>query len=269
MAGPSVRGLGGRLHVFWLLLYNRVCRELSYAGCLCRPTRADYHPQPLLFNSYINDLPSIVQSDMILYADDSVVYVSANTLHEACQLVQTDLNGIGTWCKYHELSKKTKAMLFGVTDVTPAIDNNIGILQNRIEFVNTFKYLGIHLDPKMSFHHQFKETYKLASFKLLLLKRVRPVITEFTALIIVKSMLLPYLDMGNLFLSSQPLNELSKLDVILNTALRTVHNIYIPRDVHMLDIYTRAYLFPLLYRRKYSLLSLIHRLLSTSQIDRA
>ena len=184
--------------------------------------------------------------------------------------VQTDLTGVGSWCKYHKLSinaNKTKAMHFGVSDVKSVTDVNIEISQNRIEFVNSYKYLGIHLDPKMSFQHQFKETYKLASFKLLLLKRVRPVVTEFTALTIVKSMLLPYLDMGNLFLSSQSQKELSKLDVILNTALRTVYNIYVPRDVHMLDIYTCANLFPLSYRRKYFMLKLIHRLLTTNQIE--
>ena len=119
----------------------------------------------------------------------------------------------------------------------------------------------------MSFHCQFKETYKLASYKLLLLKRVRPVITEYTALTIVKSMLLPYLDMGNLFLSSQTQNDLSKLDVILNTALRSVYNVRIAREVHMLEIYTRANIFPLKYRRNYFVLNLMHRLLTSGQVE--
>ena len=199
---------------------------------------------------------------MILYADDSVVFASASTPQEACYQVQSDLDKIGLWCKHHKLSinaNKTKAMQFGNKDIMTV--GNVKISEHQIEFVNSYKYLGIHLDSKMSFHHQFKETYKLASFKLLLLKRVRPVVTEFTALTIVKSMLLPYLDMGNLFLSSQTLGDLGKLDVILNTALQTTYNIRIPRNVHMLDLYTRANIFPLAYRRKYFMLNLIHRLL--------
>ena len=121
----------------------------------------------------------------------------------------------------------------------------------------------------MSFHYQFRETYKLASYKLFLLKRVKPAKTEFTALTIVKSMLLPYLDMGNMFLSSQTQIDLGKLDVILNTALWTVYNIHNPRDIHMLDIFTRANIFPLKFRRKYFMLNLLDRLLSTGQIDQA
>ena len=134
---------------------------------------------------------------------------------------------------------------------------NVKIFENLIELINSYKYLGIHLDSKMSFHHQFKETYRLASYKLLLLKRVRPEITEFTALTIVKSMLLPYLDMGNMFLSSQTQNDLSKLDVVLNTALWITYNIYNPRDVHMIDLYLRANLFPLVHRRKYFMLNMV------------
>ena len=158
-------------------------------------------------------------------------------------------------------------MHFGVKEADNLLDLNIAISNNQIEFVNCYKYLGIHLDSKMSFNYQFKETYKLASYKLFLLKRVRPAITVFTALTIVKSRLLPYLDMGNLFLSSQTLNDLGKLDVILNTALRTVYNIRNPRDVHMLDIFNRANICPLKYRRKYFMLNLIHRLLHAGQID--
>ena len=135
-----------------------------------------------------------------------MVFASGNSALEAGQLVQSDLTGVGIWCKHHKLSinaSKTKAMAFGLKETDDATNLHIVIANNQIESVNYYKYLGIHLDSKMAFNYQFKETYKLASYKLLLLKRVRPVITEFTALTIVKSMLLPYLDMGNMFLSSQ------------------------------------------------------------------
>ena len=144
---------------------------------------------------------------MILYADDSVVFASANTLHEVCQKVQSDLEGVGIWCRYHKLSintNKTKAMHFGVKSLNNEGNIDVEFSNNHI---HSYKYLGIHLDSKVTFHCQFKETYKLASYKLLLLKRIRPVVTEYTALTIVVYVL-PYLDMGNLFLSSQTQNDL-------------------------------------------------------------
>ena len=57
-----------------------------------------------------------------------------------------------------------------------------------------------------------------------MLKRVRPFINEYTALTVLKTMMLPYLDMGNMFFTGLPSAELERLDIILNTGLRTVFN---------------------------------------------
>ena len=103
-------------------------------------------------------------------------------------------------------------MYFSVRPPDNIGDIKIQLLDNVIEYVNVYKYLGMQLDPKLSFRSQYNETYKLASYKRLMLKNVRPVITEFTALTIVETMLLPYLDMGNLFFSSQTLKDLGNLD---------------------------------------------------------
>ena len=138
---------------------------------------------------------------------------------------------------------------------------------DKIETVPVYKYLGIQLDCKLPFHCQYNETYKLASYKLLLLRRVCSYITEFTALTIVKSMFLPYLDMGNLYFSALSQKELGKLDTILNSALRTVYNICVPWETHNVDIYNRANLFSLTYRPKYFMLNLIHRLIYTGDIE--
>ena len=74
-----------------------------------------------------------------------------------------------------------------------------------MEHVSVFKYLGIHLDSRLGFQSQFK-LFKLKrltnSFKVLMLKRIRPFINENTALIITKLMLLPYFDMGNMYFTS-------------------------------------------------------------------
>ena len=76
-------------------------------------------------------------------------------------MVQKDLTGVGTWFKFYKLSinvNKTKGMFFGVKEINNNLDLNITISNNRIEFVNCYKYLAIHLDSKMLFNYQFKET---------------------------------------------------------------------------------------------------------------
>ena len=108
----------------WFKSYLSGRSQVTYMNSSTSPVATLTHsvPQgsilgPLLFNMYINDLPNIVQSNMILYADDSVVFASGNSALEAGQLVQSDLTGVGIWCKYHKLSiyaSKTKAMTFGL-----------------------------------------------------------------------------------------------------------------------------------------------------------
>ena len=143
---------------------------------------------------------------------------------------------------------------------------NITLNNENIEHVTVFKYLGIHLDTRLGYHSQYKETYKLSSYKLLMLKCIRPFINENAALTILKTMLLPYLDMGNMFLTGLPLTDRDKLDTILNTGLRTVFNVRYPTEVHRLELYTRSNMLPLEYRRKFFLLTLVHQLISVESI---
>ena len=60
--------------------------------------------------------------------------------------------------------------------------------------------------------------------------------------------------------------DIGKLDIILNSALRSTFSIRNPRDEHNVNLYNRANLFSLTYRHKYFLLNLIHRLVSTEDI---
>ena len=80
-------------------------------------------------------------------------------------------------------------------------------------------------------------------------------------------MLLPYLDMGNLFMSSQTANNVYKLDVILNTALSVLCNIYKPYKLHRLDLYCRANLLSPKYPRQYFPLNTVHRLVQNEDVD--
>ena len=68
-------------------------------------------------------------------------------------------------------------------------------------------------------------------------------------------------------MSSQTAANQGKLDVILNTALRVVYLVLKPYEVHNLDLYIRANLFGLKYRRNYFLLSLMYRLIHNGEIE--
>ena len=72
---------------------------------------------PLLFLVYINDLPNVItESNLHLFADDTVVYCSNKDPQRARNSVQGDLHDIAQWGCNNKITinvKKTKSVTFG------------------------------------------------------------------------------------------------------------------------------------------------------------
>ena len=111
------------------------------------------------------------------YADDTVLYTSNPSDALARDQLQTDFNSLAKWCDNNLLSiniKKTKVMTFGTKqkiDKVPQL--TINFKGKNIEQVNTYKYLGIHLDSSLSFKEQINEVSKLVSHKAYCLARIK------------------------------------------------------------------------------------------------
>ena len=91
---------------------------------------------------YINDLPRVVDSNMILYADGSVIFASS-TFAQASHILNAHLLRVHNWCKYHKLSmnaSKTKSMYFSIKPPDNMNDIKIQLMDNVIEYVNVYKY---------------------------------------------------------------------------------------------------------------------------------
>ena len=123
---------------------------------------------PLLFFVYINDLNEILtKSDSYLYAVDTVLVTSANIYHVAHRDMQHDLDNIANWCKSNKLTiniSKTKCMLLGTkhnikkTRYHPLCINNI-----NLEYVLSYRYLGITIDQTLSFNLNLNQLIKTIS----------------------------------------------------------------------------------------------------------
>jgi len=70
---------------------------------------------PLLFMVNVNDLPLVSNFKTILYADDTVLSLSANSMHESTTKINQELENMDNQLKYNKLSlnySKTQYMLF-------------------------------------------------------------------------------------------------------------------------------------------------------------
>lgn len=112
---------------------------------------------PILFKLFINDLGNFAVSNGFyptLFADDAVFQCSGSTLEDVIRKINIFIPKLSEWLAINKLTAnvlKTKLMLFSPCKNVSSPDvyfNNV-----LLEYVNHFKYLGIFLDNKLSFHH--------------------------------------------------------------------------------------------------------------------
>ena len=154
---------------------------------------------PVLFILYINDLVSSVQfSQVMMYADDTVIYYSSPQLSEIELKLNLDLLTLNQWLLNNKLilnEKKTEFMIFGTRLMRQNIDEfSLEIDGNSIKRTETFKYLGVVLDGILSFNEHIQCMKKKVSKMLGLFSKIRPLLTVDSANRIYKVMVLPVLD---------------------------------------------------------------------------
>ena len=140
---------------------------------------------PLLFIIFINDLSDYIKhASVTMYADDTLLYVS----HESKEKIENDLNqdmqNLLSYFRKNELvinfkKGKTYTMLFGTTKRLKTA-GEIDVLYNnqRINFAETYKYLGNIVDHHLNFSENLEKSYKKASSRLRLLERMRSYLTS-------------------------------------------------------------------------------------------
>ena len=180
---------------------------------------------PLLFLVYINDLCEVVQRyESCLYADDTVLVTNACEYYIAHRSMQHDLDNITNWCKSNKLTlniSKTKCMLLGSKHkIKKKHHFQLCISDLLIDYVPSYKYLGITVDHTLSFNLHMSQIIKTVSYKLSLLQQLRIYITTDSAVQIYKSMVLPYIDYGDVLYHNTTVNHLNKLQTLQNRGLR-------------------------------------------------
>ena len=107
---------------------------------------------PQLFNIFINDFTLINSAKKILFADDSIFYVTDPDFDTCIFKLNMVLNDINSWLHNNRLTPnllKTKLMIFTpkVVDELP----DIFLSNTKLEWIKTIKYLGVIIDNKLSF----------------------------------------------------------------------------------------------------------------------
>ena len=130
---------------------------------------------PTLFNVMIYDIPKMAEVMSAELADDLAIAVTGNTIAEIIEKIKQMINKIVDWTKRWELTlnpSKTKAMMFTkkkIPDILPELKIN----DTQIEWVRSFKYLGLTLDaPTLTWKDHIREIQRDATQRLNVMRAI-------------------------------------------------------------------------------------------------
>lgn len=183
---------------------------------------------PLLFILYLNDsVKTITTCNILMYADDTVLFYSDKDPHVLQNNLQKDFNNLATWLTNNELivntkKGKTEIMLFGTNKRLSNIGNTtikINHNENDIGITNTYKYLGLTLTSSLNMTTHLTTSIKKASSRIRILRNMRNYMDSATALIIYQVMIVPILTYCSLTLyGSTPPNLKKRIEKIEDRA---------------------------------------------------
>ena len=153
---------------------------------------------PLLFIIYINDIVNV--SDLIyliLYADDTNVFVSHESPIEASRIANVEISKLNIWFKINKLSlnvKKTKAMFFSPKkEVFNNEGVNLSINDIPIDVTDHTKFLGVTIDNKLDWSKHISFINNKISKSVGILCKARHKLFTSALISLYNTLVLPYL----------------------------------------------------------------------------
>lgn len=185
---------------------------------------------PLLFIIYINDIVNYVTNvEVSLYADDTACYIRGNDPKRTACEMKKSANAFKAWCDNNRLTinlNKSKTMFFSShprknsTELKQKI--KIEIDNTEITNVTEYKYLGLIINEHLNFDSHIKMIKQKISFRLYTLRKIRWLLSEQNSLLIFRSMLLPYFDVGDIYYNAANNELLKGLQSLQNQALKLI-----------------------------------------------
>lgn len=184
---------------------------------------------PLLFILYINDIEKVVRHCKLhLFADDTIMYIAGSDAQDVQHKLSEDLKNVTKWLQQNKLAlnaTKTKAMMLGKEGQKTKWKNEgfcIKIEGVNIEIVNSFKYLGIIVDDKLSFGEHIEYICKKVSKKLGVLSRCSHFLSKWARETIYNCIILPHFHFASTILYLARKGDIDRLQLLQNRAMRII-----------------------------------------------
>ena len=178
---------------------------------------------PALFLYYINDLPDTITSTVRLFADDTIIYNTAEN-HE---ILQADLRRLETWEKewdmeFHPL--KCEHVTF-TRKTTKRVNRTFKLHSTQIPKVDKTKYLGVTINSKITWSDHITSVVAKANAALGFVRRNVITSSEIIKVTAYKQLVRPLMEYASAAWDSLPGTLESSLEAVQRRAARFICNI--------------------------------------------
>jgi hypothetical protein len=185
---------------------------------------------PLLFAMYITPIGNIVAAHRLhyhQYADDTQLYMTLRPGIDTIDTVSQCVADVSRWFLENGMllnPNKTEAVLFGTRGQRAKVDTAAGIdvAGSHVNFSDTVKLLGVHLDSALSMDRHVSEVVRGCSYHTRALRHIRPLLSFDAAKLIAQGVVTARLDYCNSLLCRTSDGNIDRLQVAQNALARAV-----------------------------------------------
>ena len=181
---------------------------------------------PLLFILYINDFcNSSKDLSFILFADDTNIFLSHKNPNTLLYKVNSELNNVLDWIRANKLSlnvNKTNYMLF--SNSLNTLPGNIVINNLNVAQVNTTKFLGLHIDSKLTWKNHTNIICQTISRNTGILHKLKTFLPHHILRMLYSTLISPHINYGILAWGNSSKLQINKIFLIQKRALRNINN---------------------------------------------
>ena len=199
-------GFAGKM-IAWYTSYltNRsfivnVGKEFSSPGKLSYGVPQGSILGPLLFLLYVNDMPQAVNSELLLYADDTYLIYMGKNIQKIEEQLNSDFTSLCEWFIDNKLSvhfseEKTKSILFGTKrQLKDQRDLNLKYGDIEIKQHSRVTYLGCILDNILSGEHMAGKVLNTVNNRLKFLYRKQKFLSLSSRRLLCNALIQPHFD---------------------------------------------------------------------------
>lgn len=180
---------------------------------------------PILFLIYINDLPRFSNRlNSVLYADDTTLSFSHRNFSEMTEIINSELIKLEDWTHANRLTinaDKTETIIFS-NRKTDVINDQIKLSRKSLAFVDSCKFLGVHLDINLKFSVHIQYIINKISKNCGIFYKIKDSMPHHVRLNYYYAMIYPYLSYNISIWGGTSENHLNPLFILQKRMIRNI-----------------------------------------------